>query len=227
MYMPYMLPAIILGITTVLAILLYLREHILRKKLQTQEDKVLEQFRVKGLDLLHQSMKKSQDILGNAELEGVKVLADSKLFTAKLEQVYNAKLSELLKQAQNSLSSSQAQLIQFMEEQQKLSAQSEVAGQKQIETRINQLFEGLESRLSDFLIKTEQKTTSSIELELKSARQLIETYKTQQLSLIDENILAMMEQTLSLVLNKKMSLKEQLDLIYEALEKAKAEKFIV
>ncbi len=43
----------------------------------------------------------------------------------------------------------------------------------------------------------------------------------------DENIIAMMEQTLSIVLAKKLSLKDQLDLVYEALEKAKVEKFVV
>ena len=77
------------------------------------------------------------------------------------------------------------------------------------------------------MVQTESKTATSIELELKASRELIETYKTQQLKLIDENIVAMIEQTINIVLGKKLSLKDQLDLIYEALEKAKIEKFIV
>jgi len=81
--------------------------------------------------------------------------------------------------------------------------------------------------LSDFMVQTAQQTTSSIELELKSTRQLIDTYKSEQLKLIDENIVAMMEKTLSIVLAKKLSLKDQLELVYEALEKAKVEKFVV
>ena len=114
-----------------------------------------------------------------------------------------------------------------MQDLQKRSGEFEQASQSSGQERINQLFERLETKLSDFLIQTEQKTTSSIELELKAARQLLDTYKSEQLKLIDENIMAMMEQTLSLVLAKKLSLKDQLDLIYEALEKAKIEKFIV
>lgn len=225
--MSEMLPVILLGITTTLAILLYIREYNLRKKLQAQEDQVLTEFRQKGLDLLHDSMKKSQDILGSAELEGVKVLADTKVLSSRLEDQINAQLSEMIKQAEGSVNATSTNLVQFMSNQQSKTQEFESSQQKILEQRINQLFEQFENRLSDFLIATEQKTTSAIELELRSARQLIETYKTQQLSLIDENILAMMEQTLSLVLNKKLSLKEQLDLIYEALEKAKAEKFIV
>ena len=114
-----------------------------------------------------------------------------------------------------------------MQDLQKRSAEFEEAQKASGQQRINQLFDQVESKLSDFLIQTAEKTTSSIELELKASRQLIDTYKTEQLKLIDENIIAMMERTMSIVLAKKLSLKDQLDLVYEALEKAKVEKFIV
>jgi hypothetical protein len=37
----------------------------------------------------------------------------------------------------------------------------------------------------------------------------------------------MLERNLSIVLSQKLSLKEHIDLVYEALEKAKAEKFVL
>ena len=114
-----------------------------------------------------------------------------------------------------------------MADLQKRSAQFEQSSQSATQQRISELFERLEQKLSDFLIQTEQKTTNSLELELKATRNLVEGYKAQQLKLIDENIIAMMEQTLNIVLGKKLSLKDQLDLIYEALEKAKIDKFVV
>jgi hypothetical protein len=67
----------------------------------------------------------------------------------------------------------------------------------------------------------------AVDLELRSARQLIDTYKVQQMNVIDENIMAMLEKTLSLVLAKNLDLKDQMDFVYESLEKAKAEKFVV
>lgn len=201
-------PAVLIASATALvALLLYLREYNLRRK---------DQFQEKGLEILHDSIKKSQAILGTAELEGIKLAAQTRLDTAKLEAEYQKKLEE-----------TQNQLMQYMAGLQERSKEFEQANQKAIQDRINQIFVRLEERMGQFLITAEEKTTSSIELELKSARQLIETYKSQQLKLIDENILAMMEQTLNLVLGKKLSLKDQLDLIYEALEKAKGEKFIV
>ena len=89
------------------------------------------------------------------------------------------------------------------------------------------VFERFEQNLSDFLIQTQQKSTYTIDLEMQAARNLIDTYKRQQLNLIDEHIIAVLERTLSLVLAKKLSLEDQVDLVNEALEKAKAEKFII
>jgi len=93
--------------------------------------------------------------------------------------------------------------------------------------KANGILERFEKNLESFLTQAEAKSTQSLESELAAVRQTIETYKKQQLSLVDENIVAMLEKTLGLVLAKKISLKDQLDLVYEALEKAKVEKFIL
>ena len=218
---------LILGIATLITAILYLREYNRRVKLESQGEKILDQFKEKGLETLHQSIKKSQDILSEAELEGVKVVSDSRFETSKMEDEYSKKLSEIINRSQSSITASQTQLIQFMQDLQKRSSEFEEAGRQSVEQRINQMFGRLEEKLSDFLISTEQKTTQSIDLEVKAARNLIEGYKQQQLRLIDENIIAMMEQTLNLVLAKKLSLKDQVELVYEALGKAKIEKFVV
>lgn len=198
------------------AILLYLREYFLRKKDYTQLQRISLETR-----------QKSFQLLAAAQMAETQVITEGNYATQKLVSEFRTQLQNLIQNSEKSLAASQDQLIRFMEDLQKRSAAFEEAGKSSTEQRISELFERLESKLSDFLIQTEQKTTSSIELELRATRALIETYKAQQLKLIDENIVAMMEQTLNIVLGKKMSLKDQLDLIYEALEKAKLEKFIV
>ena len=210
-----------------LAVILYLREYNLRKKVENENGKFLEKIKEKGWNTLNESIKKSQNILAEAELEGIGLVAGSKLETAKMEKSFQDVLTEELDTSKQTIIAAQGQLIQFMQDLQKRSAEFEEAGKKAGEERINQLFERVENRLSDFLVQTAQKSSRSIELELKSARELIETYKNEQLKVIDENIVAMMEQALSTVIGKKLSLKDEMDLIYEALEKAKAEKFIV
>ncbi|MDD5147541.1 MAG: hypothetical protein PHV63_03305 [Candidatus Daviesbacteria bacterium] len=225
--LPLDLTNLALIVTLIIILLLYLREYNKRKKLESEGDKFLQGIKEKGWENLHQSIKKSQEILGEAELEGIKVVAGSEVELSKLENEYSKRLSQSLETSQRNIDKAQEKLMQFMTDLQKSSAQFEEASKVSGQERINQLFDNIENRLSDFLVQTAQKTSSSIELELKSSRQLIDTYKNEQLKLIDENIIAMMEQTLSLVLGKKLSLSDQLDLIYEALEKAKVEKFIV
>lgn len=218
---------LLLAAALVITLLFYLREYNKRKKSESEGDKFLEDLKEKGWNSLHQSIEKSQEILGEAELEGIKVVAGSEVEISKLENEYSKRLSQNLDASKQIIDMAQNRLLQFMQNLQKSSAEFEEASKASGEQRINQLFDRVENRLSDFLVQTAQKTSSSIELELKASRELIDTYKNEQLKLIDENIIAMMEQTLSLVLGKKLSLSDQLDLVYEALEKAKVEKFIV
>lgn len=219
--------SLVLLLAAIIAVIFYLREYNKRRKLESEGSRFLEDLKEKGWEALHESIKKSEDILGQAELEEIKVAAGSKLKMSKMEAEYAKQLSASLDVSRQNINLAQAKLLEFMQDLQKSSEAFEEASKSAGEQRINRLFEKLELKLSDFLIQTEQKTTSSIELELKSTRQLIDTYKNTQLKLIDENIIAILEQTLNIVLAKKLSLKDQLDLIYEALEKAKVEKFIV
>jgi len=219
-YLPLEPVSLILIFAVTIATLLYLREYNLRKKTEGEGNKFLNKIKEEGWETLNQSIKKSQAIIGEAEIEGIKG-------TAKLEMDFQKNLKGALDASKQTITAAQNQLLTFMQDLQKRSAEFETASKTSGEQRINQLFDRVENRLADFLVATEQKTTSSIELELKSARELVEAYKNEQLKLIDENIIAMMEQTLSLVLGKKLSLKDQIDLVYEALEKAKIEKFIV
>jgi len=115
----------------------------------------------------------------------------------------------------------------FLENLRQESEKSQAANWEGAKSRVNELFENFETKLADFLLQTEQKMMLSVDLELKSARQLIDTYKVQQMNIIDENIVAMLEKTLSLVLGKNLNLRDQIDLVYESMERAKTESFLV
>lgn len=154
--------------------------------------------------------------------------------TAKYEAQFKKFLDELEAQAQAQANQMQEQLVRsqetftrYLNDLSIKTQKYQLENQEQSQKRIEQVFKGIEDKISDYLIQNEQKMMMSIDLELRSARQLIDTYKVQQLSIIDENIVAMLERTISLVLSKKLNIRDQMDLVYEALEKAKIEKFIV
>lgn len=217
--LPQDLIVLILSIITLFVLLVYRRERNFMQKTQNLEEK--------SFETIGFSLSKSRKLLDQAELEGVKVVADTRFHTQRMEEEYDKQITEMLRQAQSTINSSYIQFLKFLDNLKIGAQQTQVEGEKLTQERINKLFDSLESKLSDFLVETSQKTSQTLELEFKSARALIETYKQEQLKLIDENVMAMMEQTLAIVLNKKLSLEDHLDLVYEALEKAKVEKFIV
>lgn len=214
-----------------LAIFWYVFERKDRQKKSTDN---LDQ---KSYSILQQANKKAQDVIGQAELEGVKVVADSRFYTQKMEEQvasqmkaltdhYQVVLTQAIAETQKKINESEQEFVKSIGELKVRSEQFEKTHQLVSEERMNELLEKLQSKLWDFLVQVEQKSMTSIDLELRSSRQLIETYKQEQLRLVDENIVAILERTLSHVLAKKLSLKDQLDLVYEGLEKAKVEKFI-
>ncbi len=231
----------ILIITATLAAIffvLFIYQLIETFKLKRQPEKILEDTQDKSYQLLSEAIKKAENIVAIAELQGLKITAQSKLATQTSKDKYASQLEEITQQSATSLSSTVAKtqtailkteqdfkiFVQSLNNQ----ASSATSDNKQLlEQKINTLFETFEQHMSDFLTQTQQQSVKAIDLEMQAARQLIQTYKQQQFNLIDENIVAMLEQTLSLVLAKKLTLKDQTDLIYESLEKAKAEKFII
>jgi hypothetical protein len=208
-----------------------------------------------SFDLLNDAMKKAQDILSKAAMEQINVVDYSKQQSDKLEQAAETTLGQTSQKAEEmmmqqtsglhdefeklktDLQQAQADYINYLKGLQLTSEQTKQLAQEQmtratndqalqIKTQLNGFIEQLESELTNFLHKSEEQSVHSLELELKSARQMVDTYKQQQFVLIDENIIAILERTLSLVLSKKLTLKDHVDLIYESLEKAKVEKFI-
>lgn len=200
--MPYLTLATIFGALAAVLLVLFLWQFLQNLSLKKDATKIIQDASLKADQILQQAVEKGQQIVGNSEAEALKM---SSAELSALQSQFKVYLEQLSNQAAGS-----------------------VSGREQlIEQKINELFEKFEENLSTFLTQTQRQSVKSVELEMQAARQLIQTYKQQQFKLIDENIVAMLERTLSLVLVKKLSLKEQVDLVYESLEKAKAEKFII
>lgn len=236
-YMPELLlietvAFVVIAAVAVIAIMLYRKEARARQKLlDATVSASLKKEQEKSNSIIHNAIQKSQAMLGMAELESIKVVADSKVTTKKMEEKYENELSQTTTGLKDSLQQeadrAQKDFTNFLAALKTGSEQAQSQSEEFTKQKVNEIFERFETNLASFLTSTEQKSVAAIDLELKAAKQLIDTYKTQQLALIDENIIAMLERTLSLVLSQKLTLKDQLDLVYEALEKAKVEKFIV
>lgn len=195
-----------------------------------------------GLNIIQSATQKADEILSQAEMEAIKIPLKTELESGLFEQQLNQRLDRYLEKFNSSvegslkhfqdnlnlsLASDKLKQDQFLEELTKRSLDFELLIQSNVKAKVEQLLIDFEQKMTDFFTNAEQKSTEAINLEIASARQLIDSYKSQQLSIVDENIIAVLERTLNIVLNEKLSLKDQLDLVYEALERAKIEKFLV
>lgn len=217
---------LIFAILAVSFLLLYIKEHLTNKDAEKEAKRILEESQRKGYEIINQAMKKADAIVSESDLTAIKS-------TSKLDADLKS-LGEKEKQALSSTANREQQaIIQATEDFKSyldyLSKQSDNAvssSELALRERINDVIEKFEQNLSQFLTQTQDESSKAITLEMQSARQLIQTYKTEQFNLIDENIVATLERTLNLVLAKKLSLKDHIDLVFESLEKAKAEKFL-
>jgi hypothetical protein len=220
-------------VVAVISLILYLEEYRRRRKAKLAETsfQTIDATETKSLNVLYRAIKKAQAIIGNAELAGIKIGAQNKLAEKKSEGIFESQLAaartDLESEMSSQMNKTYSEYIKFLETLKEQNNQIQVMNQDAIKQRANAIFDKFEQNLGTFLTSTEQKSVASIDLELRSARQLIETYKTEQIAIIDENIISILERTLALILAKKIPLKDQVDLIYEALNKAKVEKFVV
>lgn len=209
--------------------------YLLRQEVK-EHQQVLDRFRSNPQDwtdsspeLLHSTWKKADDIVAEAELESLKLTSEKKFELKLFEKRFQERLDQVVKVIENNFSNnldiSRKRHDDFISnlEKQTLTWQDKL--KDQMNSKVNALLLNFEENLTNFLARAEQESLESINLELRSARQLIDSYKSQQLSLVDENIVAVLERTMNLVLKQKLTLKDQIELVYEALEKAKLEKF--
>lgn len=204
------LPTLLFGIVSVTSLILYLLEHRSNQELVKRiEDTGFKKTEEKTSSLLRRALDKAKKIIFRAQEESIVLTSESKSTLKRFESEYERQLSQELSRALDVFN-------KYLEELKKQSKQAHLLSEESIKTRSDEIFRQFESNLS-----------IAMDSELAGVRAMIEDYKKQQLSLVEENIIAMLEKTLSLVVGKKISLGDQIDLVYEALDKAKAEKFIM
>lgn len=158
--------------------------------------------------LWQKTFKKTQNILSTAELEGVKVVADTKYYTKQLEGVYEDQMRETSARMEKELEAAAAAAIQeygkFLTDLEKKS--SEIT----------------QSAVATFVKNLEERTVA----EEARAKTEIENYKKTVMININNQMVEMVGEAVKIVVGKKLPVEIQMDLISEALEKAKKDKLV-
>lgn len=151
----------------------------------------------KGWDVLHDAMKKSQAIVGQAELAGIKERA-----------IYQQDMKMTVEEVEESLKREVAK-----------------AGQK-YEDYLEKMLGDVQKKLEGSVETMESGLGETMKAVEAAAVGRAEQYRKDKMRKIDENAEEIMERAVEIYLGKKLDRKEHMQLVFEAMERAKAEKSI-
>ena len=231
------LPIALLIIIAGIFILLYLRELILRHRVLSNYQKLINESKIAGEEIVSSAIKKSQEIVADAEHQGLGLREKSENEILGGQTGYYNKINLSLQQFNDSIAN---ELNNFREQLNKTENLNGVfIGElntrlQDFQKRIDQgLLEssqnaskGLEVQLAKFLEDLEQKSLTSVETDLSLSRKEIKKYQEEQIKKVNENLTIILEKTLTTILKKELSLEDHTDLIYESFNYALKEGFL-
>lgn len=148
-------------------------------------------------NVLKRAYAKAKAVLTQAELSGIKITAESKIE----QQKYASKLEkEMAQQCDKAMIQYQSFLLS-------------------LRTRS-------EDEMSDYTNTFKKEIKTVVEAETMEMKKALAAYKAAKMAEMDANFAAAAQKAIELILQKKISLADEVDLVNEALEKAKGEKLI-
>jgi hypothetical protein len=198
-----------------------------KKELQEKITSLVATTEDKSQAIVHEAIQKANDLMVAAELEGIQAVSSGKLsgrealeeFKSHLVAVEKAFNEQFNKGAQNAEESYKKFILDVEDIMQK----NMMANQKLLEDRSAKMATDSQQLLEKFVTDVQTYVKGEVQRELDGARKDIAEYKQRRISVIDERIVDMLEEVLKVALEKKLSLVEQSELVYKALDEAKKE----
>lgn len=209
-------------------LLLYLLMRLTKPKPQDHDADVLfRETKNKSYDILSGAVKKADTILANAELRGIKLFSKEKIDARRVTEEYHNRVKEIeaqfTKRFETRILESEKSYQDFLTNIENTLQTHIQTSQKKVEDQAIGMINRSETLLSKTVQNLESQVKVQLDQELAQAKAEIESYKNKRLQILDQNIVEILEKTLAVTIGKKLSLADQSDLIYKALEEAKIE----
>lgn len=198
-----------------------LRQHTLTPNQELQ----VEESQKRADQIIHKAIKRAQQLLVKSELEGINFLARQKIESRKIEAEHRQNISHLLEEMSYKLTTGTAEAEStyrkyLVDLEQHLAADLS-RKQEALDGKIDGFFNQTAGLLTTFVTDLQKQTQVQVDKEIGNAKSIIDNYRQQRLEIVDENVVSILEKTLNITLGKKLTLAEQTELVYEALEEAK------
>lgn len=181
-----------------------------------KSDFVVQDALSKANQIVSQAEKKGVDLLAEEEKKGITLAQDYKAHFEKVE----AFLKEQFDKSAQSAGQEYTDFIKAIE-----AKVNEHIGetQKNLSTASSGLVDSMQKSLEKMSADVDKRVKDQVEHALDEARSEISEYKKRRMKVVDERIIDMLEDVIKVTLEKKLSLVEQSELVYKALDEAKKE----
>jgi hypothetical protein len=161
-----------------------------------------------SLNVLHRAYKKAQNVVAEAELSSVKLHAQSEIEVGK----YIARLEAILEKSADAANDRFGEYLRELldksrREQEKITVEAE-------------------KRINEYVAAMEKDVAAEIKADMATVKQALAQYQEIRMSQIEENLAETIQKTAELYLGRKLDPETHMELVYDALEKAKKEKLI-
>lgn len=198
-----------------------------RLKLEDEASELVDETKTKSHSIIHRAIAEANRIMVNAELKGIRMLARGKLTGKDLTQQYRENLARievaLREQFAQSATKAEASYQDFIKLIEATINEQISRNQKLIEEKADQMVRQSQTQVSRLIGDIHAKVKTQVDAEMQAAKNEIAQYKSSRIAVLDERIVDILEEILRVALAKKLSLADQSDLIYKALEQAKHE----
>lgn len=228
------LPTVILlssFIFTLIALTFYSLWHDENKKKSTstetpEKDNDLEE---KAQQVLHHAQEEAHHLLAEAELAGIRTVAQKKINTKDLEKSYEQDLTTLSQAAVKELTIASTEIKkrydQFVTESENIIGHHISENQTRLDSHIVQIIEANEKSFQLFLQNQQRKLDEAFNKEISQVESAVTNYSKKRLELVDTHIVDLVTQATKITLGRAIDFKQHTEIILEALEEAKSSGF--
>lgn len=214
----------VVGLAQIITLYIVLEIH---RRRPSQTDGLFRESQAKTHSIIYTAIQKANKILVAAELKGLQLISKEKMTGDELSVEFRKHLDAIEKALETQLSRNARHATDtygaFIATAEQKINDHIAQNQKMLEEKAQMMIEKTESLLTKFTADLEAKVKGDVQKELAAASAEINDYKQSRMRIIDERIVDILEAIIQVVLEKKMSLADQSELIYKALSDAKRE----
>lgn len=218
-----------------LGVILFLVNFLKKNQLH---DGAIKDAQEKSASVIADAVAKSNALVAKSQEETIeKVTGESKKLE-ELAQSFEQTVTNLEKTTTKEITDTAAEATQSVEEVAKTSEQTleqmakdtqqtlqnlVATDRKVLEEKTDEMISQSSLVFQDFMKQLSSQVRQQLAGELETAKKEIDVYKQERIATINEKIIDILEETLVAVLGKKLSVKDEGEFVFEALEAAKKE----